>query len=253
MKFFTNLIKLILISKILSIEFLESFKENQISCDKEFIILDSSEFKKGDKIYLEMEAKRFSKDFINYEFIDDISSYINITNIPFHKKDSKNHKFSTKTSIKRDFDIPILVTKYFTIKKNIKKEKKGDFLVIIFYCEGDVLIKNSEKNNGGNFLTNKVFILLFLFFLILFNLIIILIRNKIWNGKAYSNNRSISRNNNISEPNNNGIAKSIGESTDNNMNNEKEIIIDGSANKNEITNNKTVMIHSKYQFLKKNM
>jgi hypothetical protein len=164
MKLYTHLIKIILISRILSIEFLESFKENQISCDKEFIILDSSEFKKGDKIYLEMEAKRFSKDFINYEFIDDISSYINITNIPFHEKDSKNHKFSTKTSIKRDFDIPILVTKYFTIKKNIKKEKKGDFLVIIFYCEGDVLIKNSEKNNGGNFLTNKVFILLFLFF-----------------------------------------------------------------------------------------
>ena len=87
------------------------------SCDEEFIILDSSGFTKGEKIFLEMEAKRFTKDFINYEFLDDLSPYENITKInkiPFYEKDSKNHKYSTKTSIKREFDTPILVTKYFT-------------------------------------------------------------------------------------------------------------------------------------------
>ena len=207
MKFFSNLIKLILISKILSIEFLESKKENQISCDEEFIILDSSGFTKGEKIFLEMEAKRFTKDFINYEFLDDLSPYENITKInkiPFHEKDSKNHKYSTKTSIKREFDTPILVTKYFTIKKNIKKENKGDYLVILFYCEGDVKIKNAENGNKHDFLLNKIFIFVFLFFLILFN-IIIFIRYKIFNEKANnhdiknSNNKSININNTNSQ------------------------------------------------------
>ena len=207
MKFFSNLIKLILISKILSIEFLESKKENQISCDEEFIILDSSGFTKGEKIFLEMEAKRFTKDFINYEFLDDLSPYENITKInkiPFHEKDSKNHKYSTKTSIKREFDTPILVTKYFTIKKNIKKENKGDYLVILFYCEGDVKIKNAENGNKHDFLLNKIFIFAFLFFLILFN-IIIFIRYKIFNEKANnhdiknSNNKSININNTNSQ------------------------------------------------------
>ena len=207
MKFFSNLIKLILISKILSIEFLESKKENQISCDEEFIILDSSGFTKGEKIFLEMEAKRFTKDFINYEFLDDLSPYENITKInkiPFYEKDSKNHKYSTKTSIKREFDTPILVTKYFTIKKNIKKENKGDYLVILFYCEGDVKIKNAENGNKHDFLLNKIFIFVFLFFLILFN-IIIFIRYKISNEKANnndiknSNNKSININNTNSQ------------------------------------------------------
>ena len=207
MKFFSKLIKLILISKILSIEFLESKKENQISCDEEFIILDSSGFTKGEKIFLEMEAKRFTKDFINYEFLDDLSPYENITKInkiPFHEKDSKNHKYSTKTSIKREFDTPILVTKYFTIKKNIKKENKGDYLVILFYCEGDVKIKNAENGNKHDFLLNKIFIFVFLFFLILFN-IIIFIRYKIFNEKANnhdiknSNNKSININNTNSQ------------------------------------------------------
>ena len=207
MKFFSNLIKLILISKILSIEFLESKKENQISCDEEFIILDSSGFTKGEKIFLEMEAKRFTKDFINYEFLDDLSPYENITKInkiPFYEKDSKNHKYSTKTSIKREFDTPILVTKYFTIKKNIKKENKGDYLVILFYCEGDVKIKNAENGNKHDFLLNKIFIFVFLFFLILFN-IIIFIRYKIFNEKANnhdiknSNNKSININNTNSQ------------------------------------------------------
>ena len=172
MKFYTNLIKIILISKILSIEFLESFKEKQISCDKEFIILDSSGFKKKEKIYLEMEAKRFRKDFINYEFIDDISSYVNETSIPFHEKDSKNHEYSTKTSIKSEFDTTVLVTKYFTIKKSIKNGKEGDYLLILFYCEGDILIKSTEKNNGSSFVLNGVFIIIFFIILLIFMTII---------------------------------------------------------------------------------
>jgi hypothetical protein len=181
MKFYTNLIKIILISKILSIEFLESFKEKQISCDKEFIILDSSGFKKKEKIYLEMEAKRFRKDFINYEFIDDISSYVNETSIPFHEKDSKNHEYSTKTSIKREFDTPTLATKYFTIKKSIKKGKEGHYLLILFYCEGDVLIKNTEKNNGSSFVLKGVFIIIFCIILLIFMIIIALLQKKIEN------------------------------------------------------------------------
>ena len=232
MKFFSNLIKLILISKILSIEFLESKKENQISCDEEFIILDSSGFTKGEKIFLEMEAKRFTKDFINYEFLDDLSPYENITKInkiPFYEKDSKNHKYSTKTSIKREFDTPILVTKYFTIKKNIKKENKGDYLVILFYCEGDVKIKNAENGNKHDFLLNKIFIFVFLFFLILFN-IIIFIRYKIFNEKA--NNHDIKNSNNVS--------------INNNINNTNSNV--GSSNNIEFTKQNMINIHNKKKY-----
>lgn len=192
MKSYFCLIKLILISKILCIEFLDNYKENQISCDKEFIILDSSGFKKGEKIFLEMEAKRFKKDFINYEFINDLSSYENITQIPFYKKDSKKHKYSSKTNNKREFDIPILVTKHFTIKK----DNKGDYLVILFYCEGDVLIKNSEKGNKRDFLLNKIFICLFIFFLTLFYIFIILVRYKIGKGNTNSSDGNTNNNNN---------------------------------------------------------
>jgi len=192
MKSYFCLIKLILISKILCIEFLDNYKENLISCDKEFIILDSSGFKKGEKIFLEMEAKRFKKDFINYEFTNDLSSYENITQIPFYKKDSKKHKYSSKTNIKKEFDIPILVTKHFTIKK----DNKGDYLVILFYCEGDVLIKNSEKGNKLDFLLNKIFICLFLFFLTLFYIFIILVRYKIGKGNTINNDRNTNNNNN---------------------------------------------------------
>lgn len=192
MKSYFCLIKLILISKILCIEFLDNYKENQISCDKEFIILDSSGFKKGEKIFLEMEAKRFKKDFINYEFINDLSSYENITQIPFYKKDSKKHKYSSKTNIKREFDIPILVTKHFTIKK----DNKGDYLVILFYCEGDVLIKNSEKGNKRDFLLNKIFICLFIFFLTLFYIFIILVRYKTGKGNTNMSDGNTNNNNN---------------------------------------------------------
>ena len=249
MKFFSNLIKLILISKILSIEFLESKKENQISCDEEFIILDSSGFTKGEKIFLEMEAKRFTKDFINYEFLDDLSPYENITKInkiPFHEKDSKNHKYSTKTSIKREFDTPILVTKYFTIKKNIKKENKGDYLVILFYCEGDVKIKNAENGNKHDFLLNKIFIFVFLFFLILFN-IIIFIRYKISNEKANNNDENINHNSNNDDIKNSNIV-----SINNNINNTNSNV--GSSNNIEFTKQNrfnNVIIHNKKKILKK--
>ena len=196
MKFYTNFIKIILISKILSIEFLERFKENQISCDKEFIILDSSGFKKDEKIYLEIESKRFRKDLINYEFIDDISSYVNKPNIPFHEKDSKNHKYSTKTSIKREFDTPILATKYFTIKKSIEKGKEGNYLLILFYCEGDVLIKNTEKNNGSSFVLNGVVIIILCVSLLIFMTIIAFHQKKKEN-KSSDLKKSDNKNENI--------------------------------------------------------
>lgn len=255
MKSYFFLIKLILISKILCIEFLDNYKENQISCDKEFIILDSSGFKKGEKIFLEMEAKRFKKDFINYDFTNDLSSYESITQIPFHEKDSKKHKYSSKTNIKREFDIPILVTKHFTIKK----DNKGDYLVILFYCEGDVLIKNSEKGNKRDFLLNKIFICLFLFFLTLFYIFIILVRYKIGKGNTINSDRNTNNinNNDIGGIiNGNAIPSSTSnkdlqniDSNDGSTNN--NINIESINNKESINNNKNVnnvIIHNKYKY-----
>lgn len=251
MKSYFCLIKLILISKILCIEFLDNYKENQISCDKEFIILDSSGFKKGEKIFLEMEAKRFKKDFINYEFINDLSSYENITQIPFYKKDSKKHKYSSKTNIKREFDIPILVTKHFTIKK----DNKGDYLVILFYCEGDVLIKNSEKGNKSDFLLNKIFICLFIFFLTLFYIFIILVRYKTGKGNTNMSDGNTNNNNNdkIGINDGNEIPSSTSnkdlqniDSNDGSTNN--NINIENINNKENINNNKyanNVFIYNK--------
>jgi len=254
MKSYFCLIKLILISKILCIEFLDNYKENQISCDKEFIILDSSGFKKGEKIFLEMEAKRFKKDFINYEFINDLSSYENITQIPFYKKDSKKHKYSSKTNIKREFDIPILVTKHFTIKK----DNKGDYLVILFYCEGDVLIKNSEKGNKRDFLLNKIFICLFIFFLTLFYIFIILVRYKTGKGNTNMSDGNTNNNNNdkIGINDGNEIPSSTSnkdlqniDSNDGSTNN--NINIENINNKENINNNKyanNVFIYNKDKY-----
>ena len=254
MKSYFCLIKLILISKILCIEFLDNYKENQISCDKEFIILDSSGFKKGEKIFLEMEAKRFKKDFINYEFINDLSSYENITQIPFYKKDSKKHKYSSKTNIKREFDIPILVTKHFTIKK----DNKGDYLVILFYCEGDVLIKNSEKGNKRDFLLNKIFICLFIFFLTLFYIFIILVRYKTGKGNTNMSDGNTNNNNNdkIGINDGNEIPSSTYnkdlqniDSNDGSTNN--NINIENINNKENINNNKyanNVFIYNKDKY-----
>jgi len=257
MKFCANLIKLILISKILSIDILNRFNEKKISCDDEFIIFDSSEFKKGEKIYLEIEANRFYKDFINYEFTDDISSYEKYENknknksssglnekdenityssifgkesnettekMPFHEKDSKNHKFPTKTSITREFDVAILVKKYFNIKKKIKKENNGNYLAILFYCTGDALIKNAEENNGGNFLLNKIFIFLFFGFLcilILINLILLLIRERKSNENPKDNENLENNNHNNENTDSNRSRNIINNSTNNNITNTK--------------------------------
>ncbi len=285
MKFCANLIKLILISKILSIDILNRFNEKTISCEDEFIILNSSEFKKGEKIYLEIEANRFYKDFINYEFTDNISSYEKYENknknqnksssglnekdenityssifgkesnettekMPFHEKDSKNHKFPTKTSITREFDVAILVKKYFNIKKKIKKENNGNYLAILFYCTGDALIKNAEENNGDNFLLNKIFIFLFFGFLcilILINLILLLIRERKSNENP-KDNENLENNNHNNGNTNSNIITNNNENTDSNR---SRNIINNSTN-NNIINTKTndVILYQKKNILK---
>lgn len=290
MKFCVNLIKLILISKILSIDILDKFKEKKISCDDEFIIFDSSEFKKGEKIYLEIEANRFYKDFINYEFTDDISLYekyenknknksssnLNINDIlsdenisysslfengnnetikkmPFHEKDSKNHKFPSKTSIKREFDVAILVKKYFNIKKKIKKENNGNYLAILFYCTGDALIKNAEENNGGNFLLNKIFIILFFVFLcilILINLILLLIRERKNNGDSNNNENPESNNRNSGNTQSNIITNNNNEKA--NSNRSRNNFINSTNNNDKDTKTNVVLIYKNKNIFLKN-
>ena len=102
-----------------------------------FIIFDSSDFSKGAKIYFKITASDFTDDAIYFEFYDDPNDYISNQNLAY--------VYPTDTSVKYDS-----VTNYYTIEKSSRNlgSLKGKYLIIYFYCLGNVEIENTKKDEA---------------------------------------------------------------------------------------------------------
>ena len=109
------------------------------------IIMETKDFNKGDEIYLKITADYFYNENIYFEFFDDFSTY----------EPNPDDAFKAEINIKKgnnyneNYD-KISETKYYTIKKDYEHlgNLKGNYLTIYFFCYGEVIITNTEENEG---------------------------------------------------------------------------------------------------------
>ena len=112
---------------------LEKYKKTTVPYYKNYIVFDSSDFKKDEKIYFKITASRFLYDQIDFEFFDNLQNFTSI-----------NPRYTTSTSKSDDDDVEI---RYYTIEKASSNlgSSEGKYLIIYFYCEGDVEIENLDR------------------------------------------------------------------------------------------------------------
>jgi len=132
----------IFIDKVLLITYyndidLKKYGKITVPASDGFIIFDSSDFSKGSKIYFKITASDFTDDAIYFEFYDDPNDYIPNDNFAF--------VYPTDTSINHDS-----VTNYYTIEKSSRNlgSLKGKYLIIYFYCYGNVEIENTKRDEA---------------------------------------------------------------------------------------------------------
>ena len=119
-------------------EFTVDLKKNEkitVSSSKEKIIFDSSEFKKDENIYFKITAEVFKEKIIEFEFLDNLIGYkIIAKNLKSVYYTIEDNKFFNEE-------------KYYTIKKTSQNldPLEGKYLLIKFYCAGDVEIENIEN------------------------------------------------------------------------------------------------------------
>ena len=104
---------------------------------EDFVIFDSSEFSKGDKIYFKITADDFAYEEIYFEFFDDPNDYT--------PKSRWAAEYPTSTSESHNS-----ITKYYTIEKSSRNlgSYEGKFLVIYFWCYGNIEIENENNENA---------------------------------------------------------------------------------------------------------
>ena len=128
-------------------EEIENFleKHKTLKTTKNYVIFDSSSFKKGSKMNFKLKSEFFCDRTIKYTYLDDINNFGPDTSLPYNVSFSKE-EFQIKKKILMS------KTKYFTIKKN-KNEyngQDGNNLLLYFACSGTVEIENNKKKlNGG--------------------------------------------------------------------------------------------------------
>ena len=123
---------------------LKKYEKVTVPSTEDHIIFDSSDFKKGEEIYFKVTADSFNEDYLLYKFFDDGASMANV-DLDTYKKATPS-----KTDNEYDGEEIVSVTKYFTIKKDERDlgSLEGKYLVIVFYCTGNVLIENTKENEG---------------------------------------------------------------------------------------------------------
>ena len=128
------------------IEFKNNLKKyGKIITSDSYIIFDSSDFKIDEEIYFKITADSFHEEYIQYKFFDDVDSINDVIlgSLSFFKKvDPLITENGSDES----------VTKYYTIKKSERDlgSLEGKYIVIVFDCNGNVLIENTEINEGDN-------------------------------------------------------------------------------------------------------
>ena len=120
--------------EILSVDFQKNGKIT-VPSNTEKIIFNCTKFKKDEEIYFKITAKKFNDERIYFEFLDNLNGYLSF----FH---SLKYVYCTEKDDGLDKEV-----KYYTIKKSFYNlgSVQGKYLLIKFYCEGDVEIENIEK------------------------------------------------------------------------------------------------------------
>lgn len=104
-----------------------------------YAIMDTSDFKEGDEIYIKIKAIYFYDTYLYYEFTDDIRAYSS----PWFE--DYPSEFSTKTIYENGYEI-----NHYTITKERLAGGRGNYLVMYFDCQGMVTITNTIENEGNN-------------------------------------------------------------------------------------------------------
>ena len=120
------------------------YEKASVSSTDGFVVFDSSEFNTGDHIYFKIKCSYFLLDYIEYEFLDDLS-----------KADSffgTEYCYSTLTDTEYEYGVPVRETKYYTIKKDniYLGSSNGDYLVLYLYCGGaNISIENTKEDQSN--------------------------------------------------------------------------------------------------------
>ena len=109
-----------------------------------YVIFNSKDFEMDEEMYFKITADYFIGDQIDYIYLDDVRDFDENNTFYYHQG-------SVKTENKTDADGELMSqTKYYIIKKR-KSEVgvlKGDYLVIIFFCDSDAEVENTKENEG---------------------------------------------------------------------------------------------------------
>ena len=128
------------------IEFKNNLKKyGKVVTSDYYIIFDSSDFKKDEEIYFKITADSFDENYLLYKFFDDEASISNVRSYALSSFKKVEPLITEDGSDKS-------VTKYYTIQKSERNlvSLEGKYLVIFFDCNGNVLIENTEINEGDN-------------------------------------------------------------------------------------------------------
>ena len=125
------------------------------------MILNTTEFERGDDIFIKLESDSNCDENIRYQFYDNINEIYNQTS------DLKYNLRAQSRSMTHILGKKTHLSLFYTINKNRidLDNSEGNILYFEFRCEGDVEIKNTKTNTTIYFVI-IAFIIVILFFII---------------------------------------------------------------------------------------
>ena len=157
--YITLLFHILLIKEIKSYEEEILNKFGSIKTKYSSMILNTSEFERGDDIYITLESELNCDNYIRYQFYDDINEIYNQTS------DLKFNLRAESSSVTNILGKKTHLSFYYTINKNRESldNSNGNILYFEFKCEGEVEIKNSKTNPSIYFLIIGILIVIIFF------------------------------------------------------------------------------------------
>ena len=156
--YITILFQIFLIKEISSFEEEILNKYGSIKTKYSSMILNTSEFERGEDIFIKLESDSNCDEFIRYQFYDNINEIYNQTS------DLKFSLRAQSRSVTHILGKKTHLSLFYTINKNRIEldNSEGNILYFEFRCEGDVVIKNTKTN------TTIVFVIIAFIIVILF-------------------------------------------------------------------------------------
>ena len=194
-----------------------------------YVIFNSKDFKNDEEMYFKITADFFYGDQIDYIYLDDVRDFDENNTFYYHQR-------SEKTDNKTDADGNLMSqTKYYIITKRLSEigTLKGDYLVIIFYCEGDAEIENTKENEG------KVSLIVIIVVVVLVVIALIFVIYCCWKKRKAAqagNNATTTINNNYKNNNVNNKGKGYNQQTQQQYNQNYNMNMNMNMNSNNVNN-----------------